>query len=294
MFLRNVLLAVGISASLAGLVLLGLWLRQPAGSATNIVATTEIMVAAHPIATGTLLATDDIGWKAINADSVPVGGFEREHTKQTDLMGALMERDVAEGEPILSTAILRPSDHGFLSAVLRPGYRAVSIAVEAPQSSSGLLRPGDHVDVILTQNFGDLSSDPGQRSVGETVLHDVRIVAVDQSLNPEAQKILSSTSLTSVDQRIPRTITFEVIEADAQKLFVAVQLGKVEVAVRAMGGAKDDVTSAPPAWASDVSPALRMLGSRTRGTPAAAVAPQSPTAPRPGLVIMRGAKVEAH
>ena len=54
--------------------------------------------------------------------------------------------------------------------------------VDASQSSSGLILPGDRIDVILIQSFGD-TVEPSRKEVAETVLVDVRVIAVDQSLN---------------------------------------------------------------------------------------------------------------
>ena len=49
--------------------------------------------------------------------------------------------------------VLRPRDRGFLAAVLAPGTRAVSIAVDPVSGVGGLIWPGDRVDVILTQEI---------------------------------------------------------------------------------------------------------------------------------------------
>ncbi len=293
MLLRNLLLALGAVASLAGLVLLGLWLRQPTDSAKPVVATVEVLVAARPLAIGTLLGADDIAWKALSKDIVPPESIVRGGAGDTELLGALVQSAVASGQPVPQSALLRPSDRGFLSAVLRPGYRAVSIAVDAPQSASGLLRPGDHVDIILTQNFGDLSPNPGHRSVGETVLRDIRIVAVDQSLSPAAAATALTTSGTRAEPRIPKTITLEVREPDAEKLLLAVQLGKVEAAVRPLEAEPAGAVQATsaPTWASDVSPALGTMGTAPKPAATAATAPHEV---RRGIIIMRGAKTEAH
>lgn len=289
MLVRNLLLALGAIASLAGLVLLGLWLHQPTETAKPV-ATEEILIAARPLAIGTLLAADDIAWKATPQDVAPAGSVVRSEAGDTELLGSLVQSAVAAGQPVLQSALLQPRDGGFLSAVLRPGYRAVSIAVDAPQGASGLLRPGDHVDLILTQNFGDLSPTPGHRSVGETVLQDVRIVAVDQSLRPAPA--LPSASPVNPDARIPKTVTVEVSEPDAEKLLVAVQLGRVAVAVRAMAQPQPDAApSTAPTWGSDVSPALDTIGAAPKQATTATAVPHET---HRGITIMRGAKTEAN
>jgi pilus assembly protein CpaB len=80
---------------------------------------------------------------------------------------------------------MRPGDHGFLAAVLTPGWRATAVAVDAVSGTAGLIWPGDHVDLILTQEISQQAGAPqasGNRIAAETVLKDVRVIAVDQQL----------------------------------------------------------------------------------------------------------------
>ena len=69
-------------------------------------------------------------------------------------------------------------DRDFLEVVLSPGARAIAIPVATGGASTGLLYPGDRVDVILTQTF---KNDPPliRRSVSETVVESLRVLAVD-------------------------------------------------------------------------------------------------------------------
>jgi pilus assembly protein CpaB len=139
--------------------------------------------------------------------------------------------------------------------------------VDAPQSASGLVLPGDYVDVLLTQNFGD-GVTVAQRSVGETVLHNVRVVAVDQSLGAAKTQAPGQAAALGAEARLPKTITLELDERQAQILFVAMQLGKLQLAVRPLEGSgpasADEARRAPPTWASDVSRAIKDM---SVGTP---------------------------
>jgi len=67
--------------------------------------------------------------------------------------GAVLRHELPAGEPILQSAIVKPGDRDFLQVVLTPGERAIAIPVATGGASTGLLTPGDRVDVILTQNF---------------------------------------------------------------------------------------------------------------------------------------------
>ena len=72
-------------------------------------------------------------------------------------------------------------DRGFLASVLAPGTRAISIKVDAESGVSGLIWPGDYVDVVLTQ-VAEKGRSSRDRALSETVLHNVRIIAIDQEI----------------------------------------------------------------------------------------------------------------
>jgi pilus assembly protein CpaB len=122
---------------------------------------------------------------------------------------------------------------------------------------------GDRVDVVLTQTFSAQGpSDPGRRSVGETILYNLRIIAVDQTLGA-SPKESNSKLVPSQESPIPKTITLEVQERQAEVLLVAEQLGKIQLTLRgqSLSGAVPQTPAAvPPTWAFDVSPALAKLG----------------------------------
>ena len=65
--------------------------------------------------------------------------------------GAMVRRSLAPNEPILAGDVLNPGDRGFLAAVLGTGMRAVTVGVDPVSGTAGLIWPGDHVDVVLTQ-----------------------------------------------------------------------------------------------------------------------------------------------
>ena len=265
MHFRNFLLAIGVLFVLAGLGLSMVWLRMSAPApqtAQQDLSRPAMMVALHPLSTGTLLRTGDFAWKEIGPGEARPGTLLRGTVSDTEYLGAITRRDFAEGEALMAIELVKPSDRRFLAAVLKPGRRAVSISVDAPQSSSGLVLPGDYVDVVLTQSFGDNVATPTHRSVGETVLRNVRVVAVDQSLGAHA-KSADEGKVPSPEARVPKTITLELNEQQVQVLFVSMQLGKLQLAVRPLEGAgvmrSDEWRQRPPTWASDVSPALKQL-----------------------------------
>jgi pilus assembly protein CpaB len=286
---RNVLLIIGILALTIGVVMSGLWITRP--SVRNLTMDDRkamheaILVAAHPIAAGLLLRAEDMHWKEVASSDVSPAYIARGRASDVDYVGAVARRDFDAGEPLVATALVRPQERGFLAAVLAPGMRAVTIIVNAPQSSSGLLLPGDRIDVILTQRFNDAAIGLAHQVVGETVLHDLRIIAVDQKLSVAP----GSPSADRASGQIPKTVTVEVTGHDAEKLLVAAELGNVGVAVRPLEGTSStDTQASSTVWAADVSPALGTLEQAPSSTAGAGPNKWSATP----VQVIHGSKIE--
>lgn len=216
------------------------------------------LAAAHILRAGTLLRPEDL--RAVERD--PSTALPEAQTDtpshRSDLIGCLIREPIPDGIIIMQSNLLRPGDHGFLAAVVRPGMLAETIGVDAISSVGGLLWPGDHVDAILIQELEDKSLPNGKRLSADIVLRDVRLVAIDQQLVQGASPGSSA--------QIPRTATIEITPADAPRLAVAIKLGQISLAVRGAPSATSASTTAiinprlpetsGTVWAGDVSPAL--------------------------------------
>ena len=252
----------------------------------------EILVATVPLAAGTLLRAQDVTWQVVPRPVDP-GEIVRpsEGARQTKpeideetravVYGAAMRpaHDTAAGEPIRRGSIVRPGDRDFLQVVLTPGARAIAIPVTTGGASTGLLYPGDRVDVILTQNFKGEGTTITRRSVSETVVENLRVLAID------ALDVKSGGSFG-------RTVTLEVTPEQAEKVNVATELGKLSLTLRSVSGPDGLVatstagpgraTGVKPTWAGDVSPALG------GAMPEKAIIVQQPP-----VDVVRGSKREA-
>lgn len=284
MNLRNILFAFGSVALVVGAVLAAVWFVQSGtgvnGGRTNA-PTVSVLVAAARIPPGTLLRAQDMAWKDMEASQVPPAGIRKTPGAEEALLGAVARRAFAAGEPLVPSGVVKPGERGFLAAILAPGMRAVSVAVDAPTSTAGLILPGDFVDVMLEQALSE------HGAVSETVLQNVRVIAVDQSLSGAPTEFEGTkTPLGPAKSRIPKTITLEVSEQDAKRVLVATQLGKVTLVMRALEGAYNipvrPAYDTEPVWGNDVSAALRGGKSvaRKAGRRSASI------------VIMRGSKTE--
>ena len=214
---------------------------------------TAVLAAAHPLRAGNLLKPEDITVKEIMAADRQPGMSPDTPEGRRELSGAMVRRSLSAGEPVRSSDVMRPGDHGFLSAVLGAGMRAVTVGVDATTGAAGLIWPGDRVDLILIQSLQDGALPIGRRVAAETVLSDVRVIAIDQQLVQGAEANGSDTQA--------RTVTLEVTQEQAERVSVATRLGKLSLSVRSADTSSDaaQIASAPvntTTWAADVSHAL--------------------------------------
>src|SRR6516164_9194426 len=262
-------------------------LPQPL-SADTVTGRNEILVATTTLPPGTLLRAKDVAWQPTTkaepgqivrpSNAVTNTNDESDRQAPSDVSGAALRAGVTAGEPIRRTAIVKPADRDFLQVVLSPGARAIAIPVATGGASTGLLYPGDRVDVILTQTF---KNDPplARRSVSETVVEGLRVLAVDAA----------DAKPAGAGNGFGRTVTLEVTPEQAEKINVATELGKLSLTLRSINGSGVAVTYSPgmvkavgvrPTWAGDVSPAL-----------SDAIPPrQAIAAERPTIEVIRGTK----
>lgn len=211
--------------------------------------TVDVLAAARSLPAGTLMRDEDFAKRAVALAAVPAGVVKDTAEQRAALRGALLRRYLDAGNMLMQGDILHPRDRGFLAAVLSPGARAISLNVDAETGNGGLIWPGDRVDVILTQQLDVKDAPVAKRFVGEVVLSDVRVVAVDQSI---AQGAVASGDNTI--GRIAHTVTLEVTPQQAERAAVADRLGKIMLAIRAMDGTTD--FNGRGVYSGDVSPAL--------------------------------------
>ncbi len=249
MILRIALLGL-IACGLAGFGTI-VWMVTPHGdtavAASAPVSKVRVLVAAKPLRPGALLKADDLAAKEVDEDKLPVGFVADETNARRQLTGGMVRRTLVAGDVISSVEVLKPGDHGFLAAVLRPGFRAVTVAVDAVSGTAGLIWPGDRVDLILTQAMEGLDQVPGRKIAAETVQRDVRVIAIDATLVQGA---------TGAADALPaRTITLEVSSANAEQVQVATRLGRLSLAVRSAEHGPSEEKEGTT-WAGDVSNAL--------------------------------------
>jgi pilus assembly protein CpaB len=202
----------------------------------NAVSTTEVLVAAKDLPTGSFLRSEHLTWKTWPQDAISADYIVRGKGTEKDFEGAVARSRVVAGEPITALRVVHPGERGFLAAVLEPGKRAVSVPVDATTGISGFIFPADFVDVILTFRYAvnDSSNGGGHpRHYSETLLRDVRVLAMDQRVENE-----DGTA------KVAKTATLEVTSRQAEAIALGLQLGSVSLSLRSLSAEPDKPDSA--------------------------------------------------
>jgi len=205
-----------------------IWLNNQANqrvrtieSSTKPLATQTIVVAKQPLRFGTELSAamlEEVAWPS---KAMPAGAF----AKISDVLSPgrrVVLAAIERNEPVLALKITGPGQRATLSALVKPGMKAVTIRVNDVEGVGGFVLPGDHVDVVLTRQI-----DKGQAS-SEVVLQDTRVLAVDQSADERTNKAA-----------VAKSVTLEVSIVQAQKVWLASSVGSLSLLLRKAGETAD-------------------------------------------------------
>src|SRR3990172_512139 len=201
---------------------------QPQVAAAPVEPASSVLVAKSELPAGLFLKEEHLRWQAWPSETLDPGYLVEGKHDLAALVGAVVRSSIAAGQPITEGRVVRPGDRGFLAAVLKPGMRAVSVALTPTTGISGLVFPGDRVDLVLTQSLPiDETESPYAHRASETVLENVRILAIDQNLKDQAE-----------DAAPAQTATIEVTPKQVEAVAVAAELGRLSLSLRSLGRAE--------------------------------------------------------
>jgi pilus assembly protein CpaB len=195
----------------------------------------KILVARAVIHVGQIVKPDDLRWQAWPAGELAPTYVLEGKRPITDFVGAVARGSLNVGEPVTEAKLVLASTRGFMSAVLLPGMRAVSVPVTATSAVSGFIYAGDRVDVLLTHM---LNSPQGQHNATETILRNARVIAMDQKVD------VSPTDKPD----IAKTATLELTPKQSEIVTLALKMGELSLVLRSL---KDNEQGGDPAAAEN-------------------------------------------
>ncbi|NNE83897.1 MAG: Flp pilus assembly protein CpaB [Alphaproteobacteria bacterium] len=216
----------------------------------------RVLVAKQALPSGTLIKENQLRWQAWPSSGLSDTYMKEGDVTPEDLAGTVVRVGIAVGEPVSETRVVRPGESGFLAAVLRPGFRAMSVPVNATTGIAGFVFPGDRVDLLLTHKLVPLEKEVNgvkQRDirVSETVLTDIRVLAIDQSTNDQAEEPDPS-----------KTVTIEITPKQVEIVSLIMDLGRLSLSLRSLQADEGMIVAdGDPTAEENINPVLaRLIG----------------------------------
>jgi pilus assembly protein CpaB len=208
------LIAVLIAGS-GSLALFKFLKRTPAATqAINIeVETVPVVVATTDLAWGTKLTAENVKTIDYIPESLPPGHFDKAET----LNGRIMVASVKQNEAILESKLAPESlKVGGVSAVLKPGKRAIAVKGDRVIGLGGLIKPGNIVDVFVT-----IKNPENKLQITKLVLEKILVLATGVQVTD------GNNGAQPVD-----VYTLEVTPHDGEMLALASTKGRLQLALR--------------------------------------------------------------
>lgn len=179
----------------------------------------EVLVATAEIAPGTPLTDTNVAFKKWPKDAVPEGGV----TQKEQYEERAVKTRTLPGEVIMMAKL---GDKGVFGASndIPEGMRVITVSVDLTMTSSGLILPGNRVDVIVTYSV----QEPGRGRVTKikTALEAVKVFATDS---------IRDTATADSTEIKAKNISLLVSPEEANVLKLAESSGKLHLSLRPDG-----------------------------------------------------------
>ena len=179
----------------------------------NHAAMRPVVIAKIDLPAGSKLEESLLEARLFPAALAPEGSF----TQPSELAGRIVKSEIFAGEALLASRLAPPGSSGGVSAVIPPGMRAMTVAVNIVSGVSGFILPHARVDVLATVS-ATLDKEESKTS---TILENIEVLAVDQTVSPKDD-----------DPITVKSVTLLVNPAQAEKLALASTEGKLQLVLR--------------------------------------------------------------
>ena len=232
------LVVLGIAVAAGGLAALlasgGGEKPAPPVKPTAQLETVDVLIAKGDIGIGQAVSPQDIQWQAWPAATTSPAYIRQSERPNAieEITGSITRARFFAGEPIREAKLIKATGSGYMAAILPSGMRAISTEISPETGAGGFILPGDRVDVIVTirKDKDDKKKDNTETATSETVLNNVRVLAIDQTVEEKnGQKVV-----------VGKTATLELTQRQAETLALSRQLGTLSLALRSLVDASGD------------------------------------------------------
>jgi len=172
----------------------------------------QIAAAAIGIPHGTKIQSRHVTMVTMQKGSAPLGAIN----SLEDVEGKIANTEFIPGELLLKARFVEHISGSTLSALVEEKKRAFTVRVDDVIGVAGFLLPGNYVDVLATRMVRET-----QRAVSETVIRNVKVLAVDQTAKTDES-----------DPVVVRAVTIEVTPKQAENLVARQEEGTIQLTLR--------------------------------------------------------------
>ncbi|MFH0762551.1 MAG: Flp pilus assembly protein CpaB [Candidatus Omnitrophota bacterium] len=274
-------LIVAAAAGIAAVVLINVYIQQQAESTKQRTLSGERNLATVVIAKNDIAAGSAIKESAIKEVSVNRSALQPRAAQSVDrVVDKVSLAPISKGEQILLNKLAISGQEVSLSSKIPAGKRAITIPVDNISSVGGMVKPGDHVDVIGNVPIPVMTPQGKQATQITTMplFQNVLILAVGQEVSAVSSGA-SDRSRTAFS-----VVTLALNPHEANLIAFAQEQGKIRLVLRSPGDTQIQPTT-PASWEVLYRTVL----------PQAFEEPvqQQPTYPENKVDIYRGANREA-
>lgn len=233
------------------------WIAAKAAAEEGALKGTHVVAAAMAIPYGTKVEGRHVKYVEIPEGVAPTGFI----TSFDDIKGRVATTAISRGEILIEERFAEHNAGSTLAALVGENMRAVAVRVNDVVGVAGFLLPGNRVDVVSARKTSD------RRIATETILHNIKVLAVDQTAATDSNEPL-----------IVRAVTLEVTPKQAETLVQARTEGEIQLTLRNPNQAEPEPEPEPVVVAKP--------------------APKKPSRPRPvrprstTITVIRGTQVE--
>jgi pilus assembly protein CpaB len=184
----------------------------------------DVLVLSGDVAMGNALQ-NNISWQSWPADGVNANFITKANAPDAleKLKGSIARVPMYAGEPVRRSKLIGEGQ-SFMSSILPSGMRAVATTISADTSAGGFILPNDFVDVIMTRRADASGGGTGFNT--ETILKNIRVLAIDQTIQEDEE---------GKKTRVGQTATLELTPKQAEIITVAQQMAdRLTLALRAI------------------------------------------------------------
>lgn len=189
------------------------WVKSLDNRNVQQVQYSKVIVASMDIPQWKKVGESDVTEKDWPKDTVTKDMF----TDKSQVVGKVAINNVFSDEPLNTHRVVDPEGGNIFSLGFPENKRAFTVRVNDVSGVGGFLLPDNHVDVLAAKKLPGMNEEVR----AETIVQDVKVLAVDQESTSEKNKPI-----------VVRSVTLEMAPHQAEDVFKAQMDGSIQLALR--------------------------------------------------------------